>query len=313
MPPTDPHHRLAGALSLQFSAATGELALPVFRPVYRPQSQPFTPFRTPSGGLRQRLLREARTILAAVAAIAVVLMTAVPAWALIQSGSSTTANPLLSSIGTTGSASTRVAGLDAATFVGDIPFVAQQRYLSAVGGGGPEGRLFVEGARQASIAEYIQDVGIQMTLPYLDSAVDTRQTLEQWTAAVGEIQAREQAILDQQAQAGLIAASGVWQPAPFAAGTTMPAVVTFYSCLNNGFCGLMASGIQAFEGAAACSPDLPMGTRFMIASDPTGRVFTCLDRGSLSPTWVDVWFYDSADGWAYQSLVGTRANIIILN
>ena len=313
MPPTEPHHRLAGALSLQFSAATGELALPVFRPVYRPASRPFTPFRAPALGLGEQVLRNARTILAAVAAIAIVLMTAVPAWALIQSGSSAQANPLLSSAGTTSATSARVAGLDASTFVGDIPFVAQQRYLNAVGGGGPDGRVFVEGARQASIAEYIQDIGVQMTLPYLDSAATTRMTLEQWATAVSELEASQQSLAQQQAHAGLVAASGVWQPAPYAAGTTLPATVTFYSCLNNGFCGAMASGIQAFEGAAACSSDLPMGTRFMITNDPTGRVFTCLDRGSLAATWVDVWFYDSADGWAYQSLVGTRSNIVILN
>jgi hypothetical protein len=40
-------------------------------------------------------------------------------------------------------------------------------------------------------------------------------------------------------------------------------------------------------------------------------VFTCLDRGALSATWVDVWFYDIADGWAWQSLVGTSGEIII--
>ena len=74
----------------------------------------------------------------------------------------------------------------------------------------------------------------------------------------------------------------------------------------------MATGQAPFEGAAACSSNLPFGTRFSIANDPAGRVFTCLDRGALSPTWVDVWFYDAADGWAWQSIVGTSSDIIIV-
>lgn len=104
-------------------------------------------------------------------------------------------------------------------------------------------------------------------------------------------------------------------PSPAAAqapgGVIQGVRVTFYACLGNGFCGLMANGQQAFEGAAACSSDLPTGTRFSIVTDPTGRTYECLDRGRLAPTWVDVWWYDAADGWAWQSQVGSWSDIIV--
>jgi hypothetical protein len=74
----------------------------------------------------------------------------------------------------------------------------------------------------------------------------------------------------------------------------------------------MANGQQAFPGAAACSYNMPFGTKFRIENDPAGRVFVCADRGALSASWVDIWFYDNADGWAWQSTVGTRSNIIIV-
>ncbi len=68
------------------------------------------------------------------------------------------------------------------------------------------------------------------------------------------------------------------------------------------------------EGAAACSYNLPFGTKLTIAGDPTGRVYECLDRGALANTWVDVYFEDTRDGMAWQSqLGGTVANITIVN
>jgi hypothetical protein len=76
----------------------------------------------------------------------------------------------------------------------------------------------------------------------------------------------------------------------------------------------MATGIQVFEGAAACSGDLPFGTKIRIHGDPTGRVYECLDRGALATTWVDVFFYDTQAGIAWQSLLGgTVTNIEIVN
>jgi hypothetical protein len=189
--------------------------------------------------------------------------------------------------------------------VGRIPFIQQLRYLEALAGATPEVRRFVEGARQASLAGYLQDVGVQVTLPYLSDAVSTKEAIDAWTAAVAEAE-REAALR-------VTASRAVWQAPSLVAGTRIPAAtVTFYACIGNGFCGNMASGLAPFDGAAACSVDLPFGTRFVIANDPAGRVFVCLDRGALAPTWVDVWFYDAADGWAWQSIVGTRSEIIIV-
>lgn len=87
--------------------------------------------------------------------------------------------------------------------------------------------------------------------------------------------------------------------------------MTFYACVGDGFCGNMASGAPVFDGAAACSNDLAMGTRFSIVTDPSGRIYQCLDRGHLAPTWVDVWFYDVASGWPWQAAVGAWSDIIV--
>jgi hypothetical protein len=89
--------------------------------------------------------------------------------------------------------------------------------------------------------------------------------------------------------------------------------VTFYDCLNQGFCGAMYSGVQVFEGAAACSWDLPLGTRFVIEDDPTRRIYVCADRGLLPDTWVDIYFYSPSDGWAWQGSVGRHATLLILS
>jgi hypothetical protein len=59
---------------------------------------------------------------------------------------------------------------------------------------------------------------------------------------------------------------------------------------------------------------MPFGTRFTIAGDPTGRAYECLDRGLLSPPWVDVFFYNTEDGFAWASSLGsTHAAITIVN
>lgn len=102
----------------------------------------------------------------------------------------------------------------------------------------------------------------------------------------------------------------------YAPGTVLAARITVYGCTGpgGGFCGNMSSGGQVFEGAAACSSDLPFGTRLTIAGDPTGRVYECLDRGALPATWVDVFFYNTSDGIAWQSIVGsTQVQITIVN
>ena len=102
----------------------------------------------------------------------------------------------------------------------------------------------------------------------------------------------------------------------YAPGTVLRARITIYGCTGpgGGFCDNMASGGTAFQGAAACSNDLAFGTRLTIAGDQTGRVYECLDRGSLPPTWIDVYFGDTSDGLAWQSsLGGTVASIQIVN
>ena len=102
----------------------------------------------------------------------------------------------------------------------------------------------------------------------------------------------------------------------YAAGTVLRSRITIYGCVGpgGGFCGGMASGVRVFEGAAACSSDLPFGTRFTIQGDPTARVYECLDRGHLNSTWVDVFFYSTSEGIAWQSMIGgTIAQIQIVN
>jgi hypothetical protein len=102
----------------------------------------------------------------------------------------------------------------------------------------------------------------------------------------------------------------------YAAGTVLRSRITIYGCVGpgGGFCGGMAGGGRVFEGAAACSKDLPLGTKLKIHGDPTGRVYECLDRGALPATWVDVYFYNTSDGIAWQGLLGgTMADIEIVN
>jgi hypothetical protein len=141
--------------------------------------------------------------------------------------------------------------------------------------------------------------------------------------AINTIAAEERA--REQAQAQVAGARSV--PAPAAPttlnsvsglvpGTVLTSRITIYGCTGpgGGFCGNMASGIRVFEGAAACSTNLPFGTKFTIAGDPTGRTYECLDRGALGATWVDVFFHDTSAGMAWQSsLGGTVRNITIVN
>jgi hypothetical protein len=89
--------------------------------------------------------------------------------------------------------------------------------------------------------------------------------------------------------------------------------VTFYDCANQGFCGRMYNGRKVYEGAAACSWNLVIGTRFRIVGDPTGRTYICEDRGLLANTWVDIFFYYPADGYRWQAQVGRHGTIEIVN
>ena len=104
----------------------------------------------------------------------------------------------------------------------------------------------------------------------------------------------------------LNAASGL------AVGTVLQARITIYGCKGpgGGYCNHMAGGGWPFEGAAACSSNLPFGTKLTIDGDPTGRTYECLDRGNLSPTWIDVYFNDTTDGMHWQSLLGSTVSTI---
>ncbi len=252
----------------------------------------------------ERLLAQFRRqalVVFAVATAVLVLAAALPALASLQQSSSTRlrSTAVGSSIGATGTAATRVEDLSATTFLGQIAFVQQLRYYDALAGTNSEAERFVNGAREATLAQYLYDVSTLVALPYLSDTVATKQAIEAWTEALGQQRAASYRAL--------------WSAPAIPPGTRiLGARLTFYSCIDSGFCGTMASGQQAFEGAAACSSDLPFGTRFVIISDPSQRVYACLDRGAMASPWVDIWFYDAADGWAWQSIVGARSDILIV-
>jgi len=89
--------------------------------------------------------------------------------------------------------------------------------------------------------------------------------------------------------------------------------ITFYDCANQGFCGAMYNGRKVYEGAAACSWNLSIGTRFVIVGDPTHRIYTCEDRGLLANTWVDIFWYHPSDGYNWQRHVGRYGTIEIVS
>ncbi len=89
--------------------------------------------------------------------------------------------------------------------------------------------------------------------------------------------------------------------------------ITFYDCANQGFCGAMYNGRKVYEGAAACSWNLAIGTKFIIVGDPTHRIYICEDRGLLANTWVDIFWYHPADGYSWQSSVGRYGTIEIVS
>jgi hypothetical protein len=248
-------------------------------------------------------------VIAAIAAMLAIVGATAPSWAALGGSTASTASLTVhSSSGVTGTTATRSQDLSAATFVGGVPFVQQANYLAGQAGAASAASRFVEAARQAPLASYIQGVSEELALPYLNDVIATKNTIDAWTTAVAEVE--ERAAL-RSAVAG-ISTGPAWQGS-LASGTRIPgARITFYACIGSGFCGSMANGQQVFAGAAACSSNMPFGTKFVIAADPS-RVFVCLDRGALSPTWVDVWFYDPAEGYAWQSIVGGRGDIVIVD
>jgi hypothetical protein len=95
------------------------------------------------------------------------------------------------------------------------------------------------------------------------------------------------------------------EPVPEAPAPSV--TLTFYVCsgapygYQGGYCGTMSSGATVYEGAAACGYSWELGTRFVIDGDPTGRVYTCEDRGYLDWFHVDVFFWDYAEGRAWRN------------
>ena len=87
----------------------------------------------------------------------------------------------------------------------------------------------------------------------------------------------------------------------------IPIALSFYTCPP--FCGTMTNGEVVHPGAAACGYAFELGMRFTIDDDPTGRTYTCKDRGSGPYHWIDIFFADPANGWAWQEIVGTTGMI----
>lgn len=75
----------------------------------------------------------------------------------------------------------------------------------------------------------------------------------------------------------------------------------------------MASGQVVYEGAVACGYSWALGTRIEIEGDPTGRVYVCEDRGLGPYYWLDVFFWEYADGRAWRNAIGygpVRARVV---
>ena len=91
-----------------------------------------------------------------------------------------------------------------------------------------------------------------------------------------------------------------------AAGARVDATLTFYVCsgsppgFQEGYCGITASGQPVYEGGAACGYAMPLGATFTIEGDPTGRTYTCIDRGLGPHWWVDIFFWTYAEGRAWR-------------
>ena len=96
-------------------------------------------------------------------------------------------------------------------------------------------------------------------------------------------------------------------PVPTPVEEGIPIALSFYTCPP--FCGTMTNGETVHEGASACGYAFELGMRFTIDGDPTGRTYTCKDRGSGPYYWTDIFFTNSATGWAWQEIVGTTGMI----
>lgn len=282
-----------GALTYLRQQTLPQLIAP---PQFTPRPQPLTPQPEWVARVWQQFNRH--IVIAGLFAVLVIFAaTVLPVWAALQPESPTAPPVIRSSADVTGTAATRIEDLGAATFLAELPFLERSDYL--IDSTALETAQFVEGARQASLADYLGVLAARLTLPALDDAIATKQQIDALKASLAATH-QHTAVLR--------------HISSLAPGTRISnALVTFYACVGNGFCEAMANGQQVFAGAAACSYNLSFGTRFQIAGDPTGRTYVCLDRGVPTATWVDIWFYDAADGWAWQTAFGdTRSDLIIV-
>ena len=85
--------------------------------------------------------------------------------------------------------------------------------------------------------------------------------------------------------------------------------LSFYVCrgappgFEDGFCGGAGGNLGLEEGQVACGYAWSLGTQFQIYGDPTNRIYICNDRG-LGPTyWLDVFFWEYADGRAWRDSI----------
>ncbi|HJM74931.1 MAG TPA: hypothetical protein QGI71_03590 [Dehalococcoidia bacterium] len=122
-------------------------------------------------------------------------------------------------------------------------------------------------------------------------------------------------------QLGLALNTTESDPPPLTSGTRILAEVTFYYCEHSdrtpsgdggAFCEWMRDGTVVYPGAAACHYNY-LGQRFTIEGDPLERVYTCNDTGNMIlGQHRDIWFMTSAEGWAWQKVVGQYAVIQII-
>jgi len=283
-------------------------------PTFVPRTRPLGVGPAWLAWLQERL--GGRLAVAALAAVTLTVATALPAWAALQpSAPAASVAELRSSPGVTGTGTSRLEDLSVGTFLRELPLVQHFRFSQLATRRPQDGFAFVLGAREASIARYGESLSARVVLPQLDGAIRTKQAASTWMVAGAEadLAAQERAAAEAAAQAERETAERPHRSVPggIVAGS-LSGYVTYYDCVPDGFCGTMSSGELAFEGAAACSYDLPLGTRFTIAGDPTGRVYVCLDRGAVAATWVDIWFYDSSDGAAWQASVGSYGEINVI-
>ena len=91
--------------------------------------------------------------------------------------------------------------------------------------------------------------------------------------------------------------------------------LTFYVCrgappgFQDGYCGLGADGTQVYEGMAACGYAFPLGTTFKVIGDDSQRTYTCHDRGLGPAYWIDVFFWEYADGRAFSDSIPRPARV----